>query len=239
MLRHAALFFALVACTGAPADDTGPNHDSGDPAPCDAAAPGVNVRLSVDDDVVVGPEDLLWRLDGDSGYCLPAAEGEWLCDTNGAGGMVEIEIRVSGHLPVTETVEVTVGDCENPRLDVTLENLGPFFEADRAYFIQLIPDPEECASSWELYGMNCYATAVFCADGDAEVVLTDIAWRGVYGLGEPEILGFYEGASGEIPDDLSFAIVSDTEIVDTAYGETWTLDTEDRFAPTVCREGGA
>jgi hypothetical protein len=199
----------------------------------------VNVRLSVEADVVVGAEDLIWRLGADSGYCLPAAEGEWSCDTNGSGGSVAITIRLSGHLPVTETVEVVVGDCDVPSVDVTLESLGPFFEADRAYFIQHIPDPEECANSWELFGMNCYSTAVFCADGEAEVILTDIIWPGVYGVGEGEILGHYEGASGDIPEDLSFDVSSETALVDSEYGYSWSIDTEGRFAPSVCREGGA
>ena len=85
--------------------------------------------------------------------------------------------------------------------------------------------------------MNCYATAVFCADGDAEVMLTDIVYPGIYAVDGLAITTFFEDG-GEISEDVSFEILSDQTIRDSDYGYTWRLDTEGRFTQYACREGG-
>jgi hypothetical protein len=242
MFHRLAALLVLAACTGGASDkdDTGGETGDTDTPECDEMAPpGFMLTLNVGPDVVIGPEDIRWTLGETSGYCSVESDGRFHCDTDGATGAAELFIKVSGHHPVVQTVEIEEFACLVPEVLVTLTQVGPAFAEDRAYFIQWIEDDEECANSWELYFMNCYATAVFCADGDAEVILTDIVNSGIYGTDGLTITGSFPDGSGEIAEDETFAIESETTIRDTTNGLEWTLDTEGRFAPYVCREGGA
>ncbi|MDP2304928.1 MAG: hypothetical protein Q8P18_02760 [Pseudomonadota bacterium] len=242
MVHRLAALLVLTACTGGvPATDDAETgvDDTGTPACDEIVPPGFDVWLEVDEDVFIGPEDIRWTLGAASGYCSLESDGRWHCDTGGALGVAELRIEVSGHLPVVQAVDVQEYASCYPQIDVTLERLGPAFDEDRAYYIQWIEDDDECARSWELYAMNCFATAVFCADGDAEVIVTDIISSGVYGVEGTTISGFFPDASGEIAEDESFLIESDATLRDATNGYAWTLDVEDRFTASVCREGGA
>ena len=233
------LSLSLSACVAqAPKEgDTDVPVDSGEP--CEAPdSSWLTVRLSADDALAVGPEDLIWRSETEDGYCVDEdGDLSFRCDV--PAGSIALSVNVSGHRLVQQTVEVPAPACdvEMPTLDLPMESLGPFFAEDRGYTIQIIEDDDECARSWELYDMNCFMTAIFCADGDSQIMVTDITWDGLYAVDGDAILGEYE--EGEIPADLGFSVVSDTEIVDTAWGMTWTWDPAGEFASYVCREGGA
>ncbi|MES2644837.1 MAG: hypothetical protein V4850_35445 [Myxococcota bacterium] len=244
MFHRLAALLVLAACTGGASDkdDTGGETGGGDtdtPECDEIVPPGFDVWLTGVGDAVIGPEDVRWNLGDTSGYCSLESDGRFHCDTGGASGAAELFINISGAHPVSLAVEIEEFACLFPQILVTLEHIGAAFAEDRAYFIQWIEDEEECANSWELYFMNCYATAVFCADGDAEVILSDIINSGIYGTDGFTITGSFPDGSGEIADDETFAIESETTIRDTTNGLEWTLDTEGRFAPYVCREGGA
>ncbi len=208
--------------------------DSGDPAPACEESDTPFVRVQLPADVPAADDDVSWEAAGESRVCVDEGEGAWRCDA--PAGAVEIRVHVAGHEPVTADVQVPAEGCM-PTIEPALESLGDPFSEDRAYYIQWFPDEDECARSIELYGVNCYSYVVFCADGDAEAMLTDIVYPGIYAVDRGLITTHFDG-SGEMSEDIGFAIVSDQAVVDSDFGYTWVLDTQDRFVPYSCREGG-
>lgn len=233
-LAVSALLAACPAETGAPAPgDSGDPGDTDTGEACTPESPHFTLAIALAEGAVVGAEDVVWYGDGgSSGYCADQGDGTWRCDA--PAGAAEYRVSVSGHLRVEGTVDVPAEGCDMPEIDVALENLGAWFPEDRAYVIRLIEDDYECEHSWELYGANCHMTAVFCADGDAEVMLTDIVYPGIYGVDGAAIDGLFD-AGGEIPDDLDFTATSETTIEDSAYAWTWTRSEDPIFTASTCR----
>lgn len=227
----ALLCILLLAC--------GDKDDSG--LDCDTmAVASVQVTVQLEDPDAAG-EVAVTAVDaaGSEVLCdaMPDA-GTWVCGWERAGE-ITVTATASGHLPASATVTVAQGEChvetELMTLSLEKEEVPVLFETSRLYYVQLIPDPYECEHSWELYGMNCYMTADFCADGRAWVIITDIINHGTYALtqdggGQDTVTAWLE--EGDAPAEMTWDVVDDATLRDRTWGEDWLLDVDGLLMPS-------
>lgn len=231
----------LVACPpGEPAKDgeTGDTADTGDTgeptAECGEVDP-VTVTVTNDRGWYIDDSTVTWATNAGSGTCDGRTRDTWRCDVPAEG---DLALTVTHPLHDAEIVTVAATDgcrATSEPITVALTAAGAHFEASRMYYHQKFEDDEECANSWELYGVGCYYTAAFCADGYTAVMITDIVNFGVYDIGEEGRIGNTTIGPGDIPEDTTWTTLSATELEDWS-GLIWELDTEDTFELYDCNE---
>jgi len=219
LIALSALSLAALATTGCPTE----------PA-CDLmAVASLNVTLVDIDGIDITEADVSFSSDGGGTFapCDEAIVGEWVCGYEVAG---EITVRAEsvGYTAAEQTVTIAEDECHviGQDLQLTLEEapIAGQWEEPRSYYIQLIEDPDECANSWDLYGMNCYQMAYFCPSGEATVIVTDIANRGTYSIDGDDLQIDWSGAV-DVPHPFGFTIADDESLIDTT-GSTWTWDVQ-------------
>ena len=80
--------------------------------------------------------------------------------------------------------------------------------------------------------INCYQVLELCPDGSASLMLTDVIDPGTYQRDAEAITTMW--GDGGAPSEIVFDVVSPTELVDDAYGLTWTLDEAGVHVLTGC-----
>lgn len=239
-MPRALLLLALAACDAEPADsgdakdgdDTGladchPEDDAGQSI-VDARVGVTNTRGWYVSDATVSWESAT----GTADVCHRVDWGEWRCQTEPTG---ELTVTVEHPLYATATATIApdADGCRSgdERVDVVLSPVGTPFPESRMYYVQLIDDPYACEHSWELYGVGCYQTAAFCADGYSVVILTDIVNQGVYDV-QGDTLTNTTVSVADMPEETTWTVVSDEELA--WEGQTWRLDTEGKFEMVDC-----
>lgn len=199
----------------------------------DAEAPSVVLTLEDADGTRVTDAWIRYEVAGEASECEAWGDGTFVCGFETLGEFT-LDIRADGRRPVLETVQVDQGACHVNTVERTiqLERIGDFFAEDRAYLHQIIEDEEECANSWELYGMNCHMWAIFCADGDVEIVTTDIVNAGIYGIVDEAVVT--ELGGGDLPEHFAFDVASEDELVDREWGFSWLRDTTGEWTSPYC-----
>lgn len=219
LIALSALSLAALATTGCPTE----------PA-CDLmAVASLNVTLVDIDGIDITEADVSFSTDGGGTFapCDEAIVGEWVCGYEVAGD-ITVRAESVGYTAAEQTVTIAEDECHviGQDLQLTLEEapIAGQWEEPRSYYIQLIEDPDECANSWDLYGMNCYQMAWFCPSGLAEVIVTDIVNSGSYAI-DGETVAIDWTASGDLPADFDFTILHDDALIDAA-GLEWTRDVD-------------
>lgn len=214
-----ALSLAALATTGCPTE----------PA-CDSmAVTSVNVTLVDEAGIDITEADVSYSSDGGGTFtpCEEAIAGQWACGWEVAGDIV-VRAESVGYITAEQTVTIDEDECHviGQDLEMTLEEapVAGQWEEARSYYIQLIEDEDECADSWELYGMNCYQMAWFCPNGNVEIIVTDIVNAGQYDI-DGAHLSIEWTASGDLPADFEFTIQEDQSLLDST-GAEWTQDVD-------------
>ncbi len=193
------------------------------------ARASVQVTLVDSAGVDIGEADVSYSVDGGGTFtdCEEVIANQWVCGWEVSGEIV-VRAEAIGYVTAEQTVTVGADECHviGQTVELTLEDavVAGQWEEPRSYFIQLIEDDDECANSWELYGMNCYQMAWFCPSGDAEMIVTDIINSGEYAIEDNEVFVEFP-QPGDVASEWAFRIQDDDSLVDQ-YGATWQRDVD-------------
>lgn len=179
-----------------------------------AAVQGTAVSFSLDDGATFQP-------------CDDISEGRWVCGWEVEGDIL-VRAEAAGYVPVERAITVDSDEChvigESVTLSLDEQPASSLWEEPRAYYVQLIEDPDDCANSWELFSMNCYQTAEFCPDGSVQVVVTDIINGGLYGLTDETVQVQFD-SPGDLPVLWDLEVQGDGNLRDGS-GAVWIRDAE-------------
>jgi hypothetical protein len=222
------LLTVLAACK--------PGERAGEPAPDGGQCAEALVTVDVRDSSEHWPDatSVSWSTRDSHTDCETADERVWTCTVTADEAGATVAASRDGYATAQAELETDGGCVVDQEVALVLEPAGTHFAENRTYYVQLIENEYDCEHSWELYEMNCYRTAEFCADGYAEIVVTDIFNGGVYELRDGG-LHVTTTAGGDLPDDPVFEVLSDSELRDTWLGETWKLDLDGKLPYSHCR----
>lgn len=105
-----------------------------------------------------------------------------------------------------------------------------------AHLVEPFETEAECEAAQDPeFFFNCWQILELCPDGSAGALLTDIVGSGTYARGDGVIETTWDGAA-ELPPEVTFTILSETDIEDDAYGYVWTRTEDDGLALGMCAE---
>ncbi len=110
---------------------------------------------------------------------------------------------------------------------LTCSAFGDFFPSKTSYR-HLVGDFEtekECEDFKKETGewFNCFRAVTFEVDGFAMVMLTDIANRAEYSIENGSEIILKSVSPGDMPDTMTFEILSESQIYDSYTGKVWEL----------------
>jgi hypothetical protein len=113
------------------------------------------------------------------------------------------------------------------------------FEENRVYTHALFATPEQCEAAQQ-YGINCDQEAVFCSNGRAILMFTDILNPATYRVDEDVIIVRFTQGTPEAPESMRFRLAADgMTMTDVGIARSWTrrTDLETAAAALYCEDG--
>lgn len=193
------------------------------PVVCDtSAAVSLSITVKTSAGAPIEGASGTWTSSTGSGLC-ESISGALQCGHE-VGGDLSVVVSAPGYVSKTVEAKIAHGECHvvGQQLDVALE-VAPkaTFDEDRRYVHAFFASQAECdAAQGSGRIMNCCAQATFRANGQAELIVTDIMNAGTYVRGADTIV-FTRTTPGDVPAKVTFAIGTDGALTDDMASERW------------------